>query len=128
MILSNKLDLTHNGGKNIHLNTFDQDYFDGADNTSSVGKVTDFNLMMRKGKCNGKVTHKLIKEKTEYILEKDYDTVIILAVDGELEIEGTKLIKLSKFDSLIVKKKDIGTKVSLSSITGTNVVITKIKY
>ncbi len=88
MILENELDLTHNGGKAIHLNTFDQNAFDGKSNTTSVGRVTDFNLMMRKGKFEGKVEHKVVNGKTEIQIDKKYKTIIILAVDGTFAFRG----------------------------------------
>ena len=72
MILTNELDLNHNGGKTIHLKTFDQNYFDGAFNTTSAGKVTDFNLMMRKNKCKGKVDHRKVFGQATLNIEKNY--------------------------------------------------------
>ncbi|QSX05201.1 HutD family protein [Sedimentibacter sp. zth1] len=55
MILDGKIELNHSDTEIINLNAFDQNEFDGANQTVSKGKVVDFNLMMRKGKCTGKV-------------------------------------------------------------------------
>ena len=51
--LSGKMVLRHNGGEAIELRPFAVHCFDGADKTESRGKCTDFNLMLRKGKCTG---------------------------------------------------------------------------
>ncbi|MBQ9420687.1 MAG: HutD family protein [Lachnospiraceae bacterium] len=48
--------LTHNGGEPIELNPGDVDGFDGAWHTHSIGRCTDFNLMLRKGQCDGQIT------------------------------------------------------------------------
>ena len=54
MVLQGSSVLTYNGKKTVHLNELEQDSFDGAWNTKSYGRITDFNLMTRKG-CAGKV-------------------------------------------------------------------------
>ena len=56
MTLEGEMDLSHNGGSWIHLKEFAPHSFDGADLTVSRGKVTDFNLMLKKGSCRGEVT------------------------------------------------------------------------
>ncbi len=54
--LDGVMTLTHNGGEPIELNPGDVDGFDGAWHTHSVGRCTDFNLMLRKGQCDGQIT------------------------------------------------------------------------
>ncbi len=53
MTLEGELDLSHNGGEWLHLKEFMPHRFDGGDDTVSRGKVTDFNLMLKKGCCMG---------------------------------------------------------------------------
>lgn len=55
MVLEGKLELNHNDIEIINLNPFDQNLFDGSANTKCLGKAIDFNLMMRKDKCTGKI-------------------------------------------------------------------------
>ncbi len=55
MVLDGKLELNHNDTEIIYLNALDQNEFDGASQTKSSGKAVDFNLMMRKDKCSGKL-------------------------------------------------------------------------
>ncbi len=50
MILEGTLELTHVGHYQKTLNPFDCDEFEGNWETSSIGKVIDFNLMLKKGK------------------------------------------------------------------------------
>ena len=47
MILKGEVDLAHEGRYSKHLKPFDQDIFSGEWNTTSRGKVTDFNLMLK---------------------------------------------------------------------------------
>ena len=54
--LDGVMTLTHNGGEPIELNPGDVDGFDGAWHTHSVGRCTDFNLMLRKEQCDGQIT------------------------------------------------------------------------
>ncbi|SFR64688.1 HutD family protein [[Clostridium] aminophilum] len=55
MTLSGDISLSHNGERMIDLPEFTPHRFDGGDKTVSIGKVTDFNLMLRKGVCEGTV-------------------------------------------------------------------------
>lgn len=45
--------LTHNGGEALTLHPFEVHAFSGADATHSVGRCTDFNLMLRRGRATG---------------------------------------------------------------------------
>ena len=53
--LEGSITLTHEGGAPISLSPFDVHSFDGGVHTQSLGRCTDFNLMLRKGMCNGSV-------------------------------------------------------------------------
>ncbi|MGE7596362.1 HutD/Ves family protein [Peribacillus frigoritolerans] len=46
MILDGEMSLQHKGKPSMHLSPFEQDRFDGGWTTRSIGKVTDFNLML----------------------------------------------------------------------------------
>ena len=54
-ILDGQLRLRHNGGSELTLHPFTPHVFDGADETRSCGTCTDFNLMLRKGVCCGRI-------------------------------------------------------------------------
>ena len=53
MLLEGSLLLSHNGGAAFRLEPFRVHEFDGGAATESVGLCRDFNLMLRKGKCQG---------------------------------------------------------------------------
>lgn len=57
MVLDGKLEINHNDTEIINLGQFDQNEFDGANHTISKGKAVDFNLMMKKGLCSGKIKY-----------------------------------------------------------------------
>ncbi|MBR2131014.1 MAG: HutD family protein [Oscillospiraceae bacterium] len=73
MILEGELVLSHDGGEEYVLKALDQTAFDGASDTYSRGKVTDFNLMMRKNQCTGSVTARVLSQQERW--ENIFDTV-----------------------------------------------------
>lgn len=127
MVLSGELDLTHGPKDHFHLNRFDQNFFEGNMDTVSVGKATDFNLMMRKNKCHGEVTHRIINGKYDLGLEEKYSAAVVFAVDGELTVNNDNEMVVKKSGSLIVEK-EIPTWVHLETTQPTHVVIAKIQY
>ncbi|MBQ7703556.1 MAG: HutD family protein [Firmicutes bacterium] len=52
MVMEGSAVLTYDGKRSIRLKELEQDSFDGGAKTKSFGKITDFNVMVRKG-CNG---------------------------------------------------------------------------
>ncbi len=71
--LDGSMRLTHSSmsGKEIVLTPYDIHAFDGADQTHSWGRCTDFNLMLRKGKCGGRMTPIRLKEAIDQPLEEN---------------------------------------------------------
>jgi len=51
--LKGGMTLSHEGGEKITLAPYEVHQFDGGVDTHSWGRCTDFNLMLRKGKCQG---------------------------------------------------------------------------
>ena len=51
--LRGEIVLTHNGGAPLTLRPFEVHAFSGGDATHSVGRCTDFNLMLRRGRASG---------------------------------------------------------------------------
>ena len=47
--------LTHDGGAPITLRPYQVHAFDGGADTHSAGRCVDFNLMLRKGACRGRI-------------------------------------------------------------------------
>ena len=87
MILNGTLSLSHDGGEEYTLRPLEQTAFDGASHTFSRGQVTDFNLMMRKGRCTGRVEARVLKDDSwPDALKGEYGTHLFYCVDGEAEI------------------------------------------
>ena len=53
--LAGTMRLSHNGGPAVSIAPCEAHFFDGADATHCRGRCTDFNLMLRKGRCEGRI-------------------------------------------------------------------------
>lgn len=53
--LEGTIELSHNGGEKLTLRPYEVHRFDGGDDTHSWGRCRDFNLMLRKEKCEGRM-------------------------------------------------------------------------
>lgn len=109
MVLKGNLVLSHNDHQAITLNKFDQYEFDGGIDTESFGKVTDFNLMMRKGLCIGKVEIIQLEPKStlttifEELKQEQYNE----GVDVYYNINGKVKLSINESSTIILEKKDI---------------------
>ena len=63
--LEGTIELSHNGGEKLTLNPYEVHRFDGGDSTHSWGCCRDFNLMLRKGKCEGKMRGEHLAARSE---------------------------------------------------------------
>ncbi len=82
--------LQHDGGDFIDLAPFDVHRFDGGAKTHSWGCCTDFNLMLRKGKCSGDLRAIHLKG-TETIEPKDYTDLILYCAAGSCKLGQLEL-------------------------------------
>ncbi len=140
MVLDGKLELNHNDVEIINLNAFDQNVFDGAAYTKCLGKAVDFNLMMRKDKCNGKLKaisiNKLEQAKFNEIIGyySNNFSVMVYAYKSNIEIQMADDIKLllNEGDTLRIDFKEQITNLELDLINKNNeeakVIITQIFY
>lgn len=114
MVLEGKLELNHNDVEMINLNAFDQNLFDGGANTKCLGKAVDFNLMMRKDKCTGKIKvfsiNKNEKSKINEIIgfynNKFTLTVYAYKSNIEINIADDAKFLLNQGDTLLVNLKE----------------------
>ncbi|MFV0496777.1 MAG: HutD family protein [Candidatus Fimivivens sp.] len=67
-LLEGSMVLTHDGGNAIVLSPGEIHCFDGAAATKSQGTCVDFNLMLRKGKCDGTLSCLKMTAAGEYPL------------------------------------------------------------
>lgn len=116
MILEGELSLSHDGGEEYTLRALEQTSFDGASHTFSRGQVTDFNLMMRKGRCTGRVEARVLETGEEWpdALSGQYDSHLFFCVDGKVEIVcGDKRERLGKGEALLLERGDGASRCAL---------------
>ncbi len=95
--LRGEMRLSHNGGAPIELEPYETHRFDGADSTHCWGRCTDFNLMLRKGECDGCITAMGGGPGAETLLtlQSADETVIIYCTEGSADVacgeEGVQL-------------------------------------
>lgn len=110
LTLKGKIRLSHNGREWMELSEYEPHSFDGADETRSVGKVRDFNLMMRKGRCRGRVEVIRLEENggDRQILwaEPGADTVFFYCAEGRALIRAADGQGLWKEGLLERQKKE----------------------
>ncbi|MBP1926276.1 environmental stress-induced protein Ves [Sedimentibacter acidaminivorans] len=119
MILKGKLFISHDGINSKTLNKLEQYEFDGGINTDSIGKVIDYNLMMRKGLCSGKVEVVQLEPKStlttvfedEEIEKFDQCIEVYYNISEKLKlsINESSTIILENKDILVVNKKNNST-------------------
>ncbi len=111
MVLKGNLVLSHDGIESISLNELEQYEFDGGINTESMGKVTDFNLMMKKDLCSGKVEVIQLEPKstlTTIFEEKNEEAEKYnQCVEVYYNISGTLQLSINESSTIILENKDI---------------------
>lgn len=106
MILEGELSLSHDGGEEYRISTLEQTSFDGASRTFSRGQVTDFNLMMRKGRCAGRV-EALVLKRNEWrgVVGREFDGSLFYCASGSAEISmHGESCRLEKGDALLAEE------------------------
>lgn len=108
MILEGKMDLFHKGQHNIKLNKFETDNFSGDWDTTSRGKVIDFNLMTT-GENSGSIDSSILKKGESFDMEllNKISTIALYIVKGEMNIKiEKKELLIKKGDIVIYNRKD----------------------
>ena len=108
MILEGELSLSHDGGEEYTLRALEQTFFDGASRTFSRGQVTDFNLMMRKGRCSGRVEARSLRgDEWNDALDHAFSTHLIYCTDGRAEMTvGGECVSLEKGEAVLLERGD----------------------
>ena len=121
MIIDGKLILEHKGHHRAVLESFEQDSFMGDWDTKSLGKVTDFNLMMNE-ECTGKLQTLSFKPEdaikillNESSEESGQITDTFYVVQGNLQIaEQDKVFEVNEGELLSVTRASSENKYELS--------------
>ena len=120
--LSGEMELTHNGGDPVMLAPYEVHRFDGADSTHSRGRCTDFNLMLRKGVCDGSISGLRADRDTvqTFLPEPDAETVIIYCAEGSVSVScGEESAELTEREALLLEGGAIGPlKIAFQEGTG----------
>lgn len=86
--LSGKLHLYYEGHGEKELAPYEQDCFDGGWNTVSVGKATDFNLMLRSGAQGEITTVDLQPGEKQSLCNGKNEVLAVFAAQGCCTVEG----------------------------------------
>lgn len=101
VVLEGKLKIEHVDRFSVELSPFDSTYFEGDWNTTSEGKVRDFNLIF-----NDSVEVKLLERKLEYgmKLEKKSDFLFLFQLDDSIDWNGftTQKYDLLEINSVVI--------------------------
>ncbi|MDF3006052.1 MAG: hypothetical protein K0S22_2524 [Oscillospiraceae bacterium] len=104
--------LFNDSAQQVILNEFELRHFDGAWKTSSRGKVTDYNLMTRKGICTGKATAITLAAGEKTTLPTGFSAAgkrvitLVWCVEGGVKISVTgESIDLKSQDSAWIEKE-----------------------
>lgn len=120
MLLDGELELIHEGEHSKSLKPFEFDVFSGDWNTKSIGKVTDFNLMML-GNTKGDFDVIKSENKQSYTYKITKNFTIFYIADGILDFNETALVK---GDLLIFENEEKYFEFNLAKAS--NVVVVKI--
>lgn len=137
MTLQGGIRLRHNGGTWLTLPEFKTHSFDGGDETVSEGKVVDFNLMLRKGRCEGTVQPMQLKQKecadVQALLKEalpEAEEILVYCWKGDVRVaepDGEETL-LQGGDTLRISGALKGTAWKLCAETAAEVVLSAVHY
>ena len=128
--IEGNIKLTHqNDSKDYLLKEYELHSFDGAVDTQSLGKCTDYNLMLRKNKAEADIKSISLQKNEEMDLSinvGENEFFIIFCGDGKfnLQYRNEKIEVISKNAILI---EDFSEKVTIMAEKNTNIIYQKIK-
>ena len=88
--LKGEMVLTHNGGAPVALRPYQVHAFDGGADTHSEGRCVDFNLMLRKGACQGRIAPVELDGagSQELDVSPDAEELVLYCVEGGGRVSG----------------------------------------
>ena len=114
------LKMRHDGGEWYSIGEGDVAEFEGGSLTESEGKVTDFNLMVRKGRIEGSLDTEFLEDGETLFMDpvkKSEVTAIYLSRGGRISVfsDGKKAADLDEGDLLIFEEDDHALEVFASA-------------
>ena len=104
--ISGSMRLSHNGGDPVELRPYEIHRFDGADSTHSWGRCTDFNLMLRKGECDGRIAPAEGGAAEEIIIfpEAGAEVILIYCTEGGVAVScGNDRLELAEREAALLQ-------------------------
>lgn len=103
--IQGNMTLSHNGDAPLTLHPGDIHEFDGGDVTLSIGRCTDFNLMLRKGQADGTMRSlRLADGKTAFAAGLDAEMVLLYCAAGAVDVScGSQCLRLVTGNSLLAQ-------------------------
>jgi uncharacterized protein len=129
MILEGETLLTHQQRDTVHLKKFDIDYFEGHWDTTSRGKVVDYNLMLNQNH-EGHLRQLSLKKDQVYQIETEYKKgfLICYLFQGQLSInDNGKDYLINKNDTLVFKPDEDKTKIAIKAFEDCVLIISDIR-
>lgn len=107
--LRGNMTLQHNGGEKLTLAPYDIHGFDGADDTHSWGCCTDFNLMLRKGRCEGEMRALRCSAEEQSVPARS-DAALVYCAEGACTVRcGALSARLTAGESVLIRGAAIET-------------------
>jgi uncharacterized protein len=104
MILDGEMSLQYQGKHSVHLKPFEQDRFDGGWTTRSIGRVTDFNLMLAEG-CEGDISTIHMNDGTHAeVLENGESSK---RSDAYYCFEGKSRMSIDEKETIVLEQGDL---------------------
>lgn len=127
LVLDGEMKLVHKNHHSKEMKKYDMDFFSGSWETTSYGKVTDFNIMTREGCSADTEIINIDKEKDKVSLIKGSN--ILYCCKGEFQVElNGRSMDISDGDTLVVEIQDEECNAVVKTHTSATCVFTKIEY
>ena len=95
--------LTHGAGDPVPLEPYEVHAFSGADPTQSLGRCTDFNLMLRRGRAEGKMRHCRLEQAQLLRWTDRVDQMLLYCAEGSCTIRISEDVRrLTAGESLLL--------------------------
>jgi uncharacterized protein len=129
MILEGETILTHQQRDTIHLKKFDIDYFEGNWDTTSRGKVIDYNLMLNQNQ-EGHLSHLSLKKghthEVATIFEKGFFVIYLFKGQISFSEKGQDYL-INENDTLVLNPKEAKTNLDIKALAETILIVSEVK-
>lgn len=124
-VLTGQMQVSHDGGPYKLLKPYGPHAFDGGAQTHAKGRCRDFNLMLRKGACEGSLKALHFRGSTP-LPGAEYDTQLLYAAEGAFTCTvGVDTIHVEEGASLLIKGED-NRELTIQSTDGSVLLLARI--